>query len=324
METDSIKQNLQKYLAIQKPFGQRIVSEIIQLTDGKSANHLNYKIITSDGVFVARITKPENLLSYANLADEFVILKFIEQHAIAPEALMIDLENFRYPVLFEEYIEGNTFTDITSGTEKMLSACMNLLVKTSEVKLNQSQFPFKFTYTTYATNFRAWEMRMKEIKKAFGSKQPFLREYSSVIYSAEKYLTTSDVILRSAKIEFIYNDIHPGNTFWLPKEQKAKFIDWQKVSLGDPAFMAALFARRFASIWETNGQNFAKKTLNLYNNIKKIENFTDLFYNRILERAVSDMIWEPWTALKRGLPITIKNPEENRYFNEAKECLKHL
>lgn len=324
MAKDSIKYNLQKYLNVRKPLGQRSIFEITQLTDGKSSNLLNYKVVTSDGIFVARIMKPEDWLNYTNLADEYSILKLVESYGVSPNAFMIDLEYFQYPILLEEYIEGVAYDQILQGTEEMFDALIGLIVRISEIKLEQQQFPFKFTYTTYMTNFRAWNLRMKEIDGVLGVSNNFSGVYREVIKVATKYLEDIDLVLRSAKREFIYNDVHPGNTFWLPQTKEAKFIDWQKVSLGDPAFMAALFARRFSPIFQMNAQDFAQKVLISYGKHKNIQNFETLFQARIIERAVSDMIWEMWAAIKSGLPIKIQSPEESKYYNEAKECFKRL
>lgn len=324
MGNDPIKLSLQKYLNSQKPLGNSVIAEIIQLTDGQSGNHLNYRVVTSNGAFVARITKPGDLLSYANLADEFSILKLIESYTIGPKALAIDLEYYQYPVLFEEYIEGIRYDQISLGNEEMFDALIDLLTKASKIKLEQRQFPFKFTYTTYMTNFRAWDMRMEEIERTLGTSNSFSGDYRGVIQATKSHLESIDPMLRSAKREFIYNDVHPGNTFWLSQNKEARFIDWQKVSLGDPAFMAALCARRFGSLWEMDMHDFIEKVLVSYKERKSIQNFETLFRARILERAVSDMIWETWTVLKKGLPIEIQNPEESKYFNEAKKCLERL
>lgn len=86
--------------------------------------------------------------------------------------------------------------------------------------------------------------------------------------------------------------------------------------------MIALCARRFSSIWKTNAEDFAKKVFAAYH--KDVKNLEALFHARMLERAVSDMIWEPWAALKGGLAATFENPEENKYVIEANGYLNFL
>lgn len=70
--------------------------------------------------------------------------------------------------------------------------------------------------------------------------------------------------------------------------------------------------------------DFIAKALQAYTQYKKIPDFESIFYTRILERAVSDMIWISWSALKSGSPTGIKRPEENQYLHEAMTHLAFL
>ena len=67
------------------------VTDISLIVDGNSSNHLNYKVSTSNNSYIARVTKPDNVTSYTNLADELPILKQVEKYDIAPRAIPIDL-----------------------------------------------------------------------------------------------------------------------------------------------------------------------------------------------------------------------------------------
>ncbi len=123
--------------------------------------------------------------------------------------------------------------------------------------------------------------------------------------------------MRKAPKEFIYNDVHPGNIFWIAKENKVKFIDWQKVSTGNPAFMISLFARRFGKLWKMDQGEFSKKVLEAYLVKKNVDNLEDIFCASMLERAVSDMIWWVWADLKKNIPPKVKSLEEDKYYQET-------
>ncbi|MEK7453173.1 MAG: aminoglycoside phosphotransferase family protein [Patescibacteria group bacterium] len=289
------------------------------LTNGNSSNHLNYKVTTSSGLYVARITKPGDLLSYSNLADEYTILKMVEDFYIGPHAVSIDLEYFDSPILIEEYIDGISFAELKSPDEEIFKNVISLLNQTSKVNIRSEQFPFKCTYTTYKTNFKVWDFRMKEIEKLLGEDHFIIQEFRVILKKAEDILKEKDGLLQNSQKEFIYNDVHPGNIFWMNKEKKAKFIDWQKVSLGDPTFMIALFARRFNYIWNEEKASFSNRVLEFYSKEKQINNIEELFYARCLERAVSDMIWIVWADIKNGVKPKISIIEENKYYSEA--CL---
>ncbi|MCX6703235.1 MAG: aminoglycoside phosphotransferase family protein [Candidatus Zambryskibacteria bacterium] len=316
-----MEENIKKYFNKQGLGG---VLKIEELADGSSNNHLNYKIKTAQGVFVARIKKSGDLLSYSNLADEYTILKLIEKYNIGPKVFRVDLENFNTPILIEEFIEGKMFTDVQDASEEMFEKSLNVLVETSKINIGFDEFPFKSTYQTYQVHSKVWAMCLDDIEKSLGSDYFIINKFKAVIKSAQDILEKKEGLLEAVPKEFIYNDIHPGNIFWVPAENRIKFIDWQKVSLGDPVFMVALFARRFGHLWKMESKEFAAKVLNFYKSKKEIENIEELFFARILERAVSDMIWSVWADIKRGVPIKITNIDENKYFSEVKELILEM
>lgn len=312
--------------ALKKYFRGRAIEEMGEilsidfLTDGNSSNHLNYKVVTSNGTYVARVTKPGDMLSYSNLADEYTILKCVEKFKVGPRALAIDLEHFESPLLIEEFIDGTSFSNLRDADDIIFQRTIDLLVHTSNISIQREQFPFKYTYTTYEINFKVWDYRIKEIATSIGDDHLLVHEFKQIAKEAENILTKREMIIESAPIEFIYNDVHPGNIFWLPQSKEAKFIDWQKVSLGDPTFMIGLFARRFGHIWPSR-EEFREKTLTEYKRRKNIGHFDELFNARILVSAVSDMIWVVWADVKKGTKIGALSPDENKYYAEAKALM---
>jgi aminoglycoside phosphotransferase (APT) family kinase protein len=322
--TFCMEEKLKKYLQRSNFENVSEVSDITALVDDDSSNHLNYKVTTPKGTYVVRITKPGSLLSYANLSDEYTILKLVEKYSIGPRVYHIDLENFESPLLVEEFIDGISYNSFQIATEEMFDGAIELLVTTSNIGTGFDEFPFKFTYTTYETNFKAWSVRLEEVEKSLGNKHVIMNEFKSIATSARDILKKNDSFLRDSSKEFIYNDVHGGNMFWLQKENKAKFIDWQKVSLGDPVFMIALFARRFGHMWKMKNQEFADKVLKSYAHKKNINNLEELFRARMLERSVSDMIWSVWAYIKRSVPINITSIDENKYYREAKQLISEI
>jgi len=319
-----MEEKLKVYFRGQNLKDVSIVTDITTLNDGNSSNHLNYKVTTPEGIFLARVVKPDNHLSYANLSDEYTILKLIEEYDIGPRAIHIDLEYFDSPLLIEEFMDGTSASNIQKAPEDLFNEIIALLTTTSNIDINFNKFPFKFTYTTYETNFKAWSIRMEEIKKALGSENPVVKECESIIKPATEILKKKDSLLRSSPREFVYNDVHRGNLFWLAKKHKAMFIDWQKVSFGDPSFMIALFARRFGEIWGMGNQEFAKKVLESYRGKKQINHLEELFYARVFERAASDMIWSMWSDIKKEGAIKNANLNENKYYGEVKRLMSGM
>ena len=314
---------LKKYFQDRKIEGVGEVLSIDFLTNGNSSNHLNYKVVTPNGTYVARVTKPGDMLSYSNLADEYTILKSVEKYKVGPRALAIDFEHFESPLLIEEFIDGTPFSNLHNADEIVFQRTIDLLIQISNINIQREQFPFKYTYTTYKINFKVWNYRIKEIAKSVGDDHPLVHEFKQVTREVENILVKKEKLIEGAPVEFIYNDVHPGNIFWLRQGNDAKFIDWQKVSLGDPTFMVGLFARRFGHLWE-DGEKFKVKTLTSYKAKKNIAHFDELFSSRILVSAVSDMIWIVWADVKKGTRIDAPSPDENKYYIEAKKLLSRM
>ena len=88
--------------------------------------------------------------------------------------------------------------------------------------------------------------------------------------------------------------------------------------------MVALFARRFGEIQNQSTTEFTKKVISEYSKKKNIPNFEELFYVRMLERAVSDMGWSIWAEIKKEGSVAIKHLEDSKFYPEAKERLSFV
>jgi aminoglycoside phosphotransferase (APT) family kinase protein len=296
---------------------------IESLDDGKSTNHSNYKVKTTKGVYVARITHPQNILSYSSLSDEFTILKLLESYAIAPKAYTIDLEYFETPLLFEEYIDGNPMSSLKNASQEDFLKCLLFLEKISQTPINENHFPFKYTYTTYETNIHAWQLRLEEIIKVLGKDNSLVVEFEQFFGIGAEALRKHNHLLKNAPRTFIYNDIHLGNIFITP-DGDVKFIDWQKVSLGDPSFMVALFARRFSTVWSKGEDEFIQDVLKYYQSDIQASDFEKLFYLRVFERATSDAIWSVWAEVKTKGTTTLNKLEDSQHYQVALKFLDSI
>lgn len=320
-----MEEKLKAYLQGLNLEGTSEVTDVSLIVDANSSNHLNYKISTPNNSYIVRVTKPNNIISYTNLADEFTILKQVEKYDIAPHAIYVDLEYFETPLLIEEYLDGTSYDKLNAVSEEVFEKSIELIAKTSIVPIDTNLFPFKFAYTTYRTNFRAWTIRLDAIAQSSSvDTKNIVKDFRIICTDAQNVLEKKANLLENSKREFIYNDVHLGNVFWMENMKISKFIDWQKVSLGDPTFMIVLFAKRFGKLWGMDQESFIKKVLVAYREKKKIQNFEDLFYARMLERTVSDMIWSVWAKVKKELPIKISAAEESKYYCEARQLLSGI
>lgn len=296
---------------------------IESLGDGKSTNHSNYRVKTTKDVYVARITHPQNILSYSSLPDEFTVLKLLEPYSVAPKVYMIDLEYFETPLLFEEYIDGNLMSSLKNASQEDFLKCLLILKKISQTPINENHFPFKYTYTTYETNIHAWQIRLEEIITVLGKDNSLIVEFEKFFGMGAEVLRKHDYLLKNTPRTFIYNDVHPGNIF-ITLNGEVKFIDWQKVSLGDPSFMVALFARRFSTVWSKNEDEFMQDVLKHYVSDLDRSDFEKLFYLRIFERAISEAIWSVWAEVKTKGTTTLNKLEDSQHYQVALKFLSSV
>lgn len=318
---------IRDYFLNHNPLGRSVKIKSIRYLGG--GNHFNFKVSTSKKDFVVRISNSEGLGAGVlfDVPDEFTILKLVEKYKVAPKAFVVDLERFSQPSLIEQHVKGSSYGSFPELNKKRFREALKLIIKINKIKLGPSSFPFRFSYEYYQTNIDGWEKRLEEVKKLGGKNKlmgEFIRASNNIIKQASKILLKNQEILSRSKSTFIYNDIHGENLFWLPKAKRAIFIDWQKVSLGDPSFMPAVFALAFENKVKASREEFFKLVMKKYNKKARIRNFKKLFWLRILEREVANMIWVPWAWLKQGKKLPFKKIGEYDRYNRTKGLIKNF
>lgn len=287
-------------------------------------NHFNYKFRSGRRELVLRISNPRAVGAgeIFNVESEFKILKLVEKYNISPKPLILDKAGLGIPLLLESCVDGTPYAKSRTLDEGKLRAALELIAKTGHIKTNPRLLKFK--YRNYAVNIKNWNQRIKEIKK-IGKKYKEAKKLVSALKvlsrKAAKILKANEQALLKTKPEFIYNDIHGENLFWVEKERKAIFIDWQKVSWGDPSFMLAVFALAFESRAGVSKYEFYAKILKEYKKIRNIKNLETLFNLRILEREIANAIWVPWHALKSIGKLPFKKVSGYSRLSRAKNAI---
>ncbi|MBP9782360.1 MAG: aminoglycoside phosphotransferase family protein [Candidatus Pacebacteria bacterium] len=281
-------------LLVQENLG--VLRHVSLLDGGGSSSHDNYLIEADIGKYVLRIVKESGALNHTHLESEYKILQLLKEYDVAPRAIAFDTDIFGKPVLLESYVEG----DVASSRvfpEEYISVCLELLGKVSSVSITENDFSFVFRYPSYEVSFPVWKERIDVVRNV----SPVLAErLDSIAETAKIILIKNDALLKDIPQTFIYNDVHPGNIIFQTSEDKAVFIDWQKVSLGDPMFMVVLFGERFASIFGMEKEKFRNKVQELWKQRVTIPHMDTLYAARAYERAVSDLVWIAWATAKRG------------------------
>ncbi|PIR45168.1 MAG: hypothetical protein COV10_00630 [Candidatus Vogelbacteria bacterium CG10_big_fil_rev_8_21_14_0_10_51_16] len=313
---NELENQLLQYLTEKRGFSNVSLSRL----GGKSSNHLNFLLQTEGKKYVCRVSDPTgfNAENLTSITDEYTILKLVEPFGVGPAVHSVDPEGFSVPVLIEEFLEGEALKIVTF---EKLSAVLRLMKKVENISLTEDQFPFRYSYRSYAASIHGWNRRLEDAKKLLPENDFWdttLAAFKEVIHKASLVLAEHESSLEAQEPVFIYNDIHGENIIWSDTKEEPIFIDWQKVSRGDPAFMPAVFALAFESDGEFSREKLFSWVIKEYGTDQR------LFHLRILEREVANMLWVVWAALKQKKEVPFKQVEEYDRYVRTRELVNNF
>ncbi|MBU1102418.1 aminoglycoside phosphotransferase family protein [Patescibacteria group bacterium] len=260
-------------------------------------NHLHYRVEKDNRLYCLRIINPASYRAgeWLTIPEEYTILKHLEPSGLGPKAYYVDPERFVLPLMIQEFVAGAVcFKDLGVLSEKHLVTAAYAIAEINSQKITPEIFPYRegFTRYSYLSSVRTWRERLIVIKKY---DRPDVVEWvekiEKIVDRAEEKLKTFEPLLAKAPRCFNFDGAHVGNTYW--KDNKVIFLDWQKVSYGDPAFTLA----RFLTSIEPSGEvTDAAKDIMLKAYLKKREvpGFVGLLNQRLFERQAADLVWVVW------------------------------
>lgn len=306
-------------LFTQSALGKKALFHSLQVLGGD--NHFNYRITTSAGEYVMRIGNPRGLSTSTsfNIHGEYKILKHIRRFNIGPKPFY--LAGGKVPFLIEEYMKGVLFNSFNQLSPQKILEAIRLMQRVEKVPIPSWRLP-SHSYSTYETSIKGWFWRLKEINRlGHGSaiiKKAVLR-FRPLLVLGEKILRSHEKILHNVAPVFIYNDVHGANMIWLSDKKQAVFVDWQKVAKGDPAFMPAVFALAFESRSGMKRRSFFRHVIRLYRPHDR--SFEQLFFLRILEREIANMLWVVWAKLKKHEALPFRAVEQYDRFVRTRNLI---
>ena len=260
-------------------------------------NHLNYRVEKDKKIYCLRIINPESYREgeWLRIPEEYTILKHLEPSGLGPKAYYVDPERFSLPLMFQEFVSGATcFKNLGALSEKHLVATAEAIALLNSQKITPEQFPFRegFTRYSYLTSVKTWRERMSFIKKHIQEDAlDWAVKIEGVVRRVEKKLESFEPLLEKAPRSFNFDGAHVGNTYW--KDGKVIFLDWQKVSYGDPAFTLARFLTSIEKTGEVPDE-VKEIMLKTYLREREVPGFTGLLNQRLFERQVADLVWVVW------------------------------
>ncbi len=264
-------------------------------------NHLIYRAEKENKIYCLRMINPETYRAgeWLRIPEEYTILKHLEGTELGPKSHFVDAERFILPLLIQEFIsDAICFNELKPLSEKHLTATARAIALLNSQDITPDNFPFRKGYTRYSylTSVKTWRRRLSVIKES-GQKDVlnWADKIEEIINQAEKILEKFEPLLQKSKFVFNFDGAHTGNTYW--KNNKVIFLDWQKVSYGDPSFTLVRFLT--SAMPDGKVKHEQKEILiKSYLEEKEIRNFRQLFDQRLFERLTADLLWVLWHYVK--------------------------
>jgi aminoglycoside phosphotransferase (APT) family kinase protein len=294
---------IKKWLAKENPLnlfeGDFSVTDI----DPKEwSGHFNYLVETPKKKFVLRFKGPE-WGETGGVADEYKILKKIEQYEVGPKVYFLTENFFGEPMIFEEYLEGELLGNLPADEQKKhFPEVAKFIYKINSIPFKKDGFPFQEPMTSYTKSKNAWKTRIEFILDCEETKscgQELLAFLSGVEPILNKFEGRLRRVLKKVGNSFVFESAHLGHC--LKTSAGFRFFNWEQVSYGDPGYTLAVF---LTSLHERPDFEDIKKTMiKTYLEQKYIPEFAELVEQRIIERHISNVIWSAYMSVKKEARI---------------------
>lgn len=296
--------------------------EITDIDPKPWSGHFNYLVRDGEKRAVLRLKGPEWGEPTQGIIDEYKNLKAVESYNVAPKPLLLDTDNFREPVLFEEYLEGTIFTALSATRQKALwPDVVDLIVRVNSVPVEESPAVFQETIDDYRRHGEKWDKRLERVAQC-----ELCREWHErvieILPSAKKLLTKFqprlERVIGFAGHSFIFESAHAGHV--LVTKTGLRFLNWEQVSRGDPSYMLAVFLAGFVD------QEYFSEAKGVfiehYLAQRPIPEFRELVEQRIAEREISNLIWVLWAyAERKDTRLVEEATDIERRYERVKEIL---
>jgi len=270
-------------------------------------NHLIYRLEKDNQVYCLRMINPETYRAgeWLSVAEEYTLLKLLESSGLGPKAYYVDPERFSLPLLIQDFVaETVCFNDLKPLSEQYLQETAKSIARLNSLKITPENFPFRFWRSSYLSSFTKWQARLVEIKKDQRKEVlEWAERIEELVARVREILEKFESVLEKASSYYCLNfdGAHCGNVYWKKDENKVIFLDWEKVSFGDPAYTLARF---LTSVTPEKGTeipvDYKKIMIKAYLEEREVPDFEKLIEQRLFERQVADLVWVLWDYVRSG------------------------
>lgn len=284
---------IREWLKKENPLGFFRKPFLLKDIDPKQwSGHFNYLITIGRKKFILRFKGPE-WGETEGIDDEYEILRYVEKYNVGPKVYYRGKNFFGESVLVEEYLSGKLLAALPSAKlTRLIPSVARIIAKINRIPTTNKNL-FHRHQLSYAPNKKTWRRRITRILRDRRTKETGLR-IRKLLPKAEIMLDSFEPrlkrVLRKRGRTFIFESAHLGHCLVTPKG--LRFMNWEKVSDGDPSYTLAVFLASFAG--RADFEEIKAVAIRQYLKHNQIPEFAELVRQRLAEREISNLIWVVW------------------------------
>jgi len=239
--------------------------EILGMVTG--SYNINFHVRVDKTEFIFRINIDQQSGLNNQIEYEFMVMKFLESHHIAPKAYYFDdsQERFDYPVMIEEYLEGPILSlETEKNISEVISKVAELLSSLHSLKPENMPFmiwrnPLVDTYELVSNDLIGLEAKRTSEKKTISLAKRMLAKTEAMVLK-HRHLFHADSLN--------HTDLCCEN--FIKTAQGLRLIDWEKPRVDDYTYDICCFISEPAELYNS------RKVLNPEERMNFLDNYVRL------------------------------------------------
>ncbi len=267
--------------------------EILGMATGSYNINFHVRVDQKEFIFRVNIEQQSGILN--QIEYEFMVMKFIESHHIAPKPYYFDdsQEHFDYPVMIEEYLKGPILSlETEENISEVISKVAGLLARLHSLKLKDMPFiiwknPLVDTYKLVNNDLVEYEAKKTSEKKIIGLAKKVLAKTEDVV-SEHQHLFHADSLN--------HTDLCFGN--FINMAQGLRLIDWEKPRVDDYTYDVCCFISEPAEMYNSRKVLNPKERMNFLETYARLsgKNVDQLLKRVKIREPLISLHWILWGA----------------------------
>jgi thiamine kinase-like enzyme len=266
--------------------------EILEMRSG--SYNLNFHVRVNQKEFIFRINIEQQSGLAKQIEYEFMVMKFLESHRIAPKAYYFDdsQERFDFPIMIEEYLEGPILSLEKEDFSEDLSKVAELMVRLHSLEPGDRPFitwkdPLTDTYELARSDLIGLEAKRTSEKKTISLAKKLLEKTEAMVLK-HRHLFHADSLN--------HTDLCCEN--FIKTAQGLRLIDWEKPRVDDYSYDICCFLSEPAELYNSQKVLNSEERMNFLDNYARLsgKNPDHLMEKVKIREPLISLHWILWGA----------------------------